>query len=103
MTWEGIEVAKETIEIFAPSFFSLKKWIKLIPKLLEIEKEIVREVALERLTLPEKICRSKNTSQEGIRSAHRTSTDSCFRSADFRRLCSSPERNLTHNLFFYFE
>ena len=25
-----------------------------------------------------------------------------FRSADFRRWCLSPERNLTHNLFFYF-
>ena len=33
MAWQGIEAAKQTIEFpAAPSFFSLKKWIKLIPK-----------------------------------------------------------------------
>ena len=37
------------------------------PKLLEIEKEIVREVALGGSTPPEKICRSKSTNQEGVR------------------------------------
>ena len=26
-----------------------------------------------------------------------------FRSADFLRWCLSPERNITHNLFFYFQ
>ena len=33
MEWHGIEAPKQTIEFpAAPSFFSLKKWIKLIPK-----------------------------------------------------------------------
>ena len=33
MTWQGIEAPKQTIEFpAAPSFFSSKKWIKLIPK-----------------------------------------------------------------------
>ena len=33
MAWQGIEAPKQTIEFLAaPSFFSSKKWIKLIPK-----------------------------------------------------------------------
>ena len=33
MAWQGIESPKQTIEFpAAPSFFSLKKWVKLIPK-----------------------------------------------------------------------
>ena len=33
MAWQGIKAPKQTIEFpAAPSFFSLKKWIKLIPK-----------------------------------------------------------------------
>ena len=33
MAWQGIEAPKQTIEFpAAPSFFSSKKWIKLIPK-----------------------------------------------------------------------
>ena len=47
MAWQGIEAPKQTIEFpAAPSYFSSKKWIKLYQKLFEIEKEIVREVAL---------------------------------------------------------
>ena len=39
--------SKQTIEFPAAlSFFSLKKWIKLIPKTIGNRKEIVREVAL---------------------------------------------------------
>ena len=47
MAWQGIEAPKQMIEFpAAPSFFSCKKWIELIPKLLDIAKEIVPEVAL---------------------------------------------------------
>ena len=35
MAWQGIEAPKQTIELLAaPSFFSSKKWIKLIPKFI---------------------------------------------------------------------
>ena len=68
-------------------------------ELLEIEKGIVREVALGGQTPSEKIFRSKSTNQEGLRSAYRT--DLCFstESEDFLRWRLSPERNLAHNFF----
>ena len=50
-------------------------------------------------TTPEKIFRSKSASQKGVRSAHRI--DLCF-SIWRSRWCLSPERNLTHHLFFLF-
>ena len=43
---------------------------------MAIEKEIVRQVALGGYTPLQKVCRSKSTNQEGVRSAHRT--DLCF-------------------------
>ena len=47
MAWQGIEALKQTIEFpTALSFFSSKKWIKLIPKTIGNKKEIVRGVAL---------------------------------------------------------
>ena len=40
MAWQGIEAAKQTIEFpAAPSFFSLKKWIKLILKTIGNRKK----------------------------------------------------------------
>ena len=58
-------------------------------KLLEIEKEIVREVAFGGWTPPEKICRSKSTNQEGVRSAHRT--DLCFSICRFSQVVFIPQ------------
>ena len=54
------------------SFLTFLLWLmksretSWVIKLLEIEKEIVREVALGLQTPPEKICKSKSTNQEGV-------------------------------------
>ena len=75
---------------------------------LEIEEVIVREVALAISIGGEK----KNTTWENMQIEKYKSvrwaegTNSwivLFRSADFLRWRLSPERNLTHNLFFYFQ
>ena len=49
----------------------------------------MREVALGELTPPEKICRSKSTNQEGVRSAHRT--DLCFSICRFSQVVFIPQ------------
>ena len=43
----------------------MRNYVYYYQKLLEIEKEVVREVALGGLTPPEKICRSQSTNQSG--------------------------------------
>ena len=48
-----------------------------------------REVALGESTPPEKICRSKSTNQEGVRSAHRT--DLCFSICRFSQVVFIPQ------------
>ena len=95
--------SKQTIEYPAAlSFFSSKKWIKLIPKTIGNRK---RDCAWG-------CARGINTTWENlqikkpqIRKAFfpLTGLICAFRSADFLRWCLSPERNLTHNLFFYFQ
>ena len=99
MAWQGIEALKQTNEFpAAPPFFSSKKWIKSIPKAIGNR---IRDRAWG-CAPPEKICRSKSTNQEKA-FFPLTGLICAFRSADFLRWCLSPERNLTHNLFFYFQ
>ena len=68
---------------------------------MEIEKEIVREVALGELTPPEKLCRSKSTTQEGVSSAHRP--DLCYTICRFSESggVHQPSATSRHNLSFY--
>ena len=41
MAWQGIEAPKQTIKFpAAPSFFSLRKWVKLIPKTIGNRKRV---------------------------------------------------------------
>ena len=57
--WQGIEAPKQTIDFPATPSFSLSKIEKrnqINDKNVEIEKEIVREVALGGETPPENIC-----------------------------------------------
>ena len=99
----GSKHRNKTIEYpAAPSFFSSKKWIKLIPKPIGNRK---RDCAWG-------CARGINTTWENlqiekpqIRKAFvpLTGLICAFRSADFLRWCLSPERNLTHNLFFYLQ
>ena len=90
MAWQGIEAPKQTIEFpAAPSFFSSKKWMKLIPKTIG-NKHHLRKSADWKAQI-----RTAFVPLTGLICA--------FRSADFLRWCLSPERNLTHNLFFYFQ
>ena len=78
-----------------------KKWIKLIPKTIGNRKWDCAWGCAWGINTTEKICRSKSTNQEGVRSAHRT--DLCFSICRFSQWCLFPKRNLTHNLFFYFQ
>ena len=113
MEWRGIEVAKETIEFpAAPSFFSLKKWIKLIPKTIGNRKRDCAwgcaqgmNTTWENLQIDEHHLRKSADGKAQIRKAFVPLTEliCAFRSADFLRWCFSPERNLTHNLFLYFQ
>ena len=80
-------------------FFPSKKWIKLIPKLLEIEKEIVREVArgdkpyLRKSTDRKAQIRKAFVQVSGLICALRFVSQVRF---------ITPS-HLTHNLFFYFQ
>ena len=87
----------------APSFFSSKQWIKLMPKTIGNRK---RDCAWG-------CTRGMNTTWENLQiGKHKSGRRSgipltelicAFRSADFLRWCFSPKRNLTHNLFSYFQ
>ena len=70
-------------------------------KLLEIETEIVREVALgDKHPLRKSADRKAQFSPVSGMNAFLICA---FRSADFLRWCLSPQRNLRHNLFIYFQ
>ena len=103
MAWQRFEAPKQMIEFpAAPSFFSSKKWIKLLPKTIGNRKKRV----CVRLRSGEKHHLRKSADRKvQIRNAFvpLTGLICAFRSADFLRWCLSPERNLTHNLFFYFQ
>ena len=69
-------------------FFPSKKWIKLYQKLLEIEKEIVREVALGDKHHPRKSADRKAPIRKAFVSL--TGLICALRSADFLGWCLSP-------------
>ena len=104
MAWQGIEGPKQTIEFpAAPSFLSSKIWIKLIPKTIGNRK---RDCAWG-------CARVINTTWENLQIEKHKSGRRWFRSPDWFVLfdlhagflwwCLLPQRNLTHNLFFYFQ
>ena len=83
MAWQGIEAPKQTIEFpAAPSFFSSKKWIKLIPKTIGNRKrDCAWGWAREINTTWENLQIEKHKS---VRWAERTPSWFCaFRSGDF--------------------
>ena len=104
MAWQGIEAPKQTIEFPAAlSFFSSNKWIKLIPKTIgNRKKDCAGGCARGINTTWENLQIEKHKS---VQWAERTPSwlFCAFRFADFLRWCLSPERNLTHNLFFFFQ
>ena len=61
----------------------------IIPKTIGNRQRDVREVALGEYTPPQKICRSKSTNQEGVRSAHRS--DLCFSICRFSQVVFIPQ------------
>ena len=101
MAWQGIEVLKQMIEFLAaPSFFSSRKWITLIPITIgNRERDCVWGCARRINTTRENLQIKKHKS----RGRSFRSPDWVVRSADFLRWCLSPECNLTHNLFFCFQ
>ena len=83
-------------------FFPSKKWIKLIPKTIGNRK---RDLCV-RLRSGDKHHPRKSADRKAqIRKAFVSLTGliCALRSADFLGWCLFPERNLTHNLFFYFQ
>ena len=70
-------------------------------KILEIEKEIVREVARGDKPYMRKSADRKAQIRKALVSL--TGLICALQSADFLGWCLSPKRNLTHNLFFYFQ
>ena len=74
MAWHGIEATKQTIEFpAAPSFFSSKKWIKLIPKTIGNRK---RDCAWD-------CARRINTTWENLQIEKHKSGRRSFRSPDW--------------------
>ena len=69
-------------------------------KLLEIEKEIVREVGLGGQTPPEKICRSKSTNHFGERNERLPGL--CFSICRFSRVVSIPRAQPSAQSLFLF-
>ena len=104
MAWQGIEAPKNsyTIEFpAAPSFFSSKQWIKLIPKTIGNRK---KRLCVRLRSGNKRHLRKSADRKAQIRKAFvpLTGLIRAFRSADFLRWCLSHERKLTHNLFFLF-
>ena len=73
----------------------------LIPKTIRNRKRDCAWGCARGKTPPEKICIQYRKAQ--ISPVSGAFLICAFRSADFVRWCLSPERNLTHNLFFYFQ
>ena len=98
MAWQGIEAPKQTIEFPpTPSFFSSKKWIKLIPKTIGNRKRLCVRLR----TGDKNHLRKSSDRKVQFRKAF-VPLIGLIRSEDFLSWCLSPERNLTHNLFFLF-
>ena len=98
VNWRARESPKQTIE---PSFSS-KKWIKLIPKTIGNRKKrlCVRLRSGDRHHLRKSADRKAQIRKVSVAL---TGLICAVRSVDFLRWCLHPERNLTHNLFFYFQ
>ena len=92
MAWQGIEAAKQTIEFpVAPSFFSSKKWIKLIPKTTGNRKRLcVRLRSGDKHYLRKSADRKAPIRKAFVRSAHLTSTDLCFSICGFSQVVFIP-------------
>ena len=77
-----------------------KKGIKLLPKLLEIEKEIMREVVRgDKHNLRKSVnCKARISSICGVKD-----TDLCIGICRFSQAAFVTSNNFTHNLFFYFQ
>ena len=102
MPRQGIEAPKQAIEFpAAPSCVPSKKWIKLIPKTIGNRKKrlCVRLRSGDKHHLRKSSDRKAQIRKEFV---PLTGLICAFRSEDFLRWCLSPERNLTHNLFFLF-
>ena len=102
MVWQGIEAPKQTSEFpAAPSFFWLKKMNQINTK--NYWKQKKRLCVRLRWGVKHHLRKSADRKAQ-IRKAFvsLTALICAFRSADFLRWCLCPERNLTHNLYFYF-
>ena len=99
----GDRITKQTIEFpAAPSFFSAKKWINLIPKIIGNRKKrlCVRLRSGDKHHLRKSSDRKTKIRKEFF---PLTGLICAFRSADFLRWWLSLDGNLTHNIFFYFQ
>ena len=102
--WQGIEAPKQTIKFpNSKSFFSLKKWIKLILKTIGNRKKRL----CMRLRSEDKHHLWKSADRKSTKLIRKafvplTGLICAFEFADFLRWCLSSERILTHNLFFLF-
>ena len=79
----------------------IEKWIKLMPKTIGNRKRDCAWGCARRINTTSKNLQIEK--QKSVRWAEWTFFFCAFRSADFPRWCLSSERNLTHNLFFYFQ
>ena len=81
-----------------------KKWIKLIPKTIGNRKRDCAWGCASRVGNKHHLRKSADRKAQ-IRKAFVPLTEliCAFRSAGFLRWCLFPKRNLTHNLFFYFQ
>ena len=76
--------------------------LKLIPKLLEMGKEVVREVARVKNFTGE-IYRSQSTNQSAELNERLRIPDLCFAICRFSHVRFITPSHLTHNLFFSFQ
>ena len=104
MALQGIEAPKQTIEFpAAPTFFSSKNWIKLIPKTIGNRKRDCAWGCARRINRDHLRKSADRKAQISPVSGTNAFLICAFRSADFLRWCLSSERNRAHNLFFYFQ
>ena len=102
MAWQGIEAAKQTIEFpAAPSFFSSKKWIKLIRKTIGNRKRDCKWGCARGINTTWENLQFESTNQEGVRSAHRT--DLYFSISRFSQVVFIPRAQPHAQSFFYFQ
>ena len=102
--WSKNRNTRSNVGLHCPSSHRKKKRIKLLPKTIGNRKRAWSRTQWINTTWENpQIAKDKSVGGDCPVSGTNTFVNCALWSADFLRWCSFPERNFTHNLFFYFQ